>query len=219
MQSELLEHDRNTTHMSEASGHTHKSTRPFSIISCDDANTQQTHNRHMHTHFSFLFAEIICDSPKSPGSALVAQSIASRITAVASAWCCPFSRSYGLQLDERASTMVLGSAGGPPRGLAVFALLLHEADRSFDAAMPTSSRWRPRGTPDACSKPQAAGNMVARCESEHVELEPRKIFPVHEGAGCTNDTCRNLKATKRILPQPLVARHVQTLRRSAHASS
>ena len=128
-------------------------------------------------------------------------------------------RSYGLQLDERASTMVLGSAGGPPRGLAVFALLLHEADRSFDAAMPTSSRWRPRGTPDACSKPQAAGNMVARCESEHVELEPRKVFPVHEGAGCTNDTCRNLKATKRILPQPLVARHVQTLRRSAHASS
>ena len=54
MQSELLEHDHNTTHMSEASGHTHKSTRPFSIISCDGANTQQTHNRHMHTRFCFF---------------------------------------------------------------------------------------------------------------------------------------------------------------------
>ncbi len=49
------------THMSEASSHTHKSTRPFSIISCDDANTQQTHNKHMHTHththFFFLCRE------------------------------------------------------------------------------------------------------------------------------------------------------------------
>ncbi len=100
--------------------------------------TTQTHNRHTTdtcTHTFVFFAERICDSPKSPGSALVAQSIASRITAVASAWCCPFSRSYGLQLDERASTMVLGRLREAP---------LHEADRSFDAAMPTSSRWRPR---------------------------------------------------------------------------
>ena len=146
--------------MSEASSHTHKSTRPFSIISCDDANTQQTHNKHMHTHThtSFFCAERICDSPKSPGSALVAQSIASRITGfrhvtTSLSWDRSKrrpARSYGLQLDERASTMVLGSAGGPPRSIAV----------------------------------------------------------LHCSTG-------NLKATKRILPQPLVARHVQTLRRSA----
>ncbi len=135
--------------MSEASSHTHKSTRPFSIISCDDANTQQTHNKHMHTHThththtSFFCAERICDSPKSPGSALVAQSIASRITGfrhvtTSLSWDRSKrrpARSYGLQLDERASTMVLGRLREAP---------LHEADRSFDAAMPTSSRWRPR---------------------------------------------------------------------------
>ena len=159
--------------MSEASSHTHKSTRPFSIISCDDANTQQTHNKHMHTHThthaSFFCAERICDSPKSPGSALVAQSIASRITGfrhvtTSLSWDRSKrrpARSYGLQLDERASTMVLGSAGGPPRGLAVFALLHgelegHQADPSTTIGCTTcsNSSTKCRDAPDLgnCTK-------------------------------------------------------------------
>ena len=70
-------------------------------------------------------------------------------------------RSYGLQLDERASTMVLGSAGGPPRGLAVFALLHgelegHQADPSTTIGCTTcsNSSTKCRDAPDLgnCTK-------------------------------------------------------------------
>ena len=134
--------------------------------------TTQTHNRHTTdtcTHTFVFFAERICDSPKSPGSALVAQSIASRITGfrhvtTSLSWDRSKrrpARSYGLQLDERASTMVLGSAGGPPRGLAVFALLHgelegHQADPSTTIGCTTcsNSSTKCRDAPDLgnCTK-------------------------------------------------------------------